>query len=217
MIGPAMKAILIPVKRFADSKKRLAPYYSPTARAALAEALCKDFFRVIARVRLTKRVYVASNEPLALEWARERGWHTITETEQVSESHSVDAASQLCAQQGVTALLRIPMDIPLVTPRDIDAILAAAEDAPSAVIVPSRDGTGTNALLRSPPCLFPSHFGPNSFAQHLAEAERCGARVKILNSPHIALDIDEPDDLRALAGDVSTVSSVSRWIAQYGS
>ena len=212
-----MKAILIPVKSFADSKKRLTAHYSQTARTALAEALCRDFFGVIADVRLAQRVYIVSQEPLALAWARERGWQTIPETEQISESHSVDAASRICANEGITALLRIPIDIPLATADDIDAILAAAEPAPSVIIVPSRDGTGTNALLRSPPCLFPSHFGPNSFMQHVAEAERCGARVKVLHSSRIALDVDEPEDFRALTGRVSSESAFARWLAQYGS
>jgi 2-phospho-L-lactate guanylyltransferase len=210
-----MKAILIPVKTFAESKKRLSAHYSQAARAALAEALCRDFFDVIAQMRLASRVYVASQEPVALQWARERGWDTIPETEQISESHSVDTASQICSEHGVTAVLRIPIDIPLASADDIDAILAAAEAAPSAVIVASRDGTGTNALLRSPPCLFPSHFGPNSFAQHLQEAERCGARVEILTSPRIALDVDELEDLLALVGRVRSDSSVAQWMAQH--
>jgi len=212
-----MKAILIPVKRFADSKKRLATHFSQVARAALAEALCRDFFGVIAEVLLAERVYVVSQEPLALGWARERGWQTISETEQISESHSVDGASRICANEGVTALLRIPIDIPLATAGDIDAILAAAEPAPSAVIVPSRDGTGTNALLRSPPCLFPSHFGPNSFLQHLAEAERCGARVNVLHNPRIALDVDEPGDFAALGNGFRADSAIGRWFELHGS
>lgn len=210
-----MKAILIPVKTFAEAKKRLAPRYSQAARAALAEALCRDFYNVIADVRVAERVYVASQEPLALKWAQERGWQTIPETEQISESHSVDAASRICVQDGVTALLRIPIDLPLVTPDDVDALLAAVEAAPSCIIVPSRDGTGTNALLRSPPCLFPSHFGPNSFPQHVAEAEHCGARVKILRNERIALDIDELEDLLALAGRVRPGSAVARWVAEH--
>ena len=208
-----MKAILIPVKRFAESKKRLAPYYSPSVRAAFAEALCRDFFDVATRVRLADRIYVASQEPLALQWARARGWYTIPETEQRSESHSVDAASRICEQQGVRALLRIPMDMPTATAADIDAILAAAEDAPSAVIVPSRDCTGTNALLRSLPTLFLSHFGPDSFRKHLAEAETRGARVTVIRNERIALDIDEPDDLSMLAPQVRRGSAVAEWIA----
>jgi 2-phospho-L-lactate guanylyltransferase len=210
-----MKAILIPVKTFAESKTRLAPHYPEAARAALAEALCSDFFSVVAEATLAQRIYVASQEPLALGWARERGWRMIPESEQISESCSVDAASLLCANEGVTALLRIPIDVPLANADDIDAILSAVEAAPSAIIVPSRDGTGTNALLRSPPCLFPSHFGPDSFARHLAEAEGCGARMTILRNPRIELDVDEPADLHALAGRVRGNSATARWMAQH--
>jgi len=207
-----MKAILIPVKLFHESKKRLAAHYSPDARAALAAALCEDFFGVVAQVRGAGRIFVASQEPRALSWAAARGWETIVETAQISESHSVDAASRHCAEQGVRALLRLPIDIPLATAQDIDSILSQAEDAPSAILVPSRDGTGTNALLRSPPTLFPSHFGPNSFALHLDEAERTKARVKRLRNPRIELDIDEMDDLSALAGCVRADSSIAAWL-----
>jgi 2-phospho-L-lactate guanylyltransferase len=209
-----MKAILIPVKLFRDSKMRLSPHFSADARTALAAALCEDFFRVVAQVTGGTRVFVASREPHALGWARAQGWETIVETEQISESHSVDAASRLCEECGIGAALRLPMDLPLATAGDIDAILAEAEGPPSAILVPSRDGTGTNALLRSPPTLFPSHFGPNSFAQHLEEAERYGARVKILRNPRIALDIDELDDFHALAGRVRPDSALARWLKE---
>lgn len=208
-----MKAILIPVKTFRDSKTRLAPHFSADARAALADALCEDFFRVVAQVADSTRVFVASREPAALERARANGWETIVEPEQISESRSVDAASLWCEATGVRALLRLPMDLPLVTPEDIDAILAAADEAPSTILVPSRDGTGTNALLRSAPTLYPSHFGPNSFARHRQEAEHCGARVKVLRNPRIALDIDELDDLRAVAGQARPDSAFARWLA----
>ena len=210
-----MRAILIPVKSFAESKKRLADHYSAADRAALAAAMCEDFFRTVADVTDIDRVFVVTQEPRALAWAREKGWETIVETEQISESHSVDAASHHCAEQGVRALLRLPIDIPLATPRDIEALFQSAEDAPMIVIVPSRDGTGTNALLRSPPTLFPSHFGPGSFALHLDEAKRRSARAHILHSPRIELDIDEIDDLRALAGSVRPDSATAKWLAAH--
>ncbi|MEA2824214.1 MAG: 2-phospho-L-lactate/phosphoenolpyruvate guanylyltransferase [Alphaproteobacteria bacterium] len=207
-----MKAVLIPVKSFAQSKQRLAPYYSAADRAALAASLCEDFFHIVAEARGIDRVFVVSQEPRALAWARERGWETIVETAQISESHSVDAASRQCAEQGVDVLLRLPIDIPLVTPGEIEALFVEVENAPSVVIVPSRDGTGTNALLRSPPTLFPSHFGPDSFALHLDEAKRCDARLLILRNPRIELDIDEIDDLRALAGLVPPDSALAEWL-----
>lgn len=205
-----MKAILIPVKEFRNAKERLAPHYTEDERAALASAFCDDTFRAVAQVRGIDRVYVVSAEYYALSLARQLNWWTISESEQISESVSVDAASRLCAGDGVLALLRLPIDLPLVTADDIESIFAELERVPSAVIVPSRDGTGTNALLRSPPDLFPSHFGPNSFALHLEQAERAGARIKIVRNELIAVDVDEPKDLRAVAGRVSPNSATAR-------
>jgi 2-phospho-L-lactate guanylyltransferase len=210
-----VKAILVPVKSFAESKKRLAPHYSAADRAALAAALCEDFFPKLAQVRGIDRVFVISQEPRALEAAKKHGWETITETEQISESHSVDVASHLCAAQGMQKLLRLPIDLPLAEPRDIEEIFREIPEGPAAVLMPSRDGTGTNALLRSPPTLFPSHFGPNSFALHLDEAEKCGARVKILRNARIGLDIDEIEDLRALDGRLDAESATARWLARH--
>ncbi|HLW43045.1 MAG TPA: hypothetical protein VKS00_01085 [Candidatus Acidoferrales bacterium] len=222
-----MRAILIPVKEFREAKKRLAPHFSSAERAALAEAMCEDFFEVVAATRCVERVFVVSKEPGALARARERGWETILETRQISESDSVDAASQYCAAQGVRALLRLPIDLPLAEPQDIEAVFHKfderldgrlnekfedkSDDATAAVLIPSRDGTGTNALLRTPPGLFPSRFGPNSFALHLAEAERCGARICVLRNARLELDVDELEDLRGVYMDLRPGSATARW------
>ena len=210
-----MKAILIPVKEFRRSKERLAPHFSEDERASLAESLCTDMFGAAAQVKGIDRIYVVSREEKALALARKNGWEAIPETEQISESHSVDAASRFCAGHCVTALLRLPIDLPLISATDIEALFTALEPAPCAVLVPSRDGSGTNALLRSPPTLFPSHFGPDSFALHLEEAERCSARTKIIRNPRIALDIDEPDDLTVLLNELKAECATARWLGRY--
>ncbi len=209
-----MRAILIPVKEFREAKQRLAPHLPADDRAALAEAMCDDFFRVVAAAQCADRVYVISKEAGALSRARALGWETIVESRQTSESDSVDAGSRHCAEHGVRALLRLPIDLPLAQPRDIEEVFEYLEAAPSAVLVPSRDGTGTNALLRSPAVLFPSHFGPNSFSRHLADAERCGASVRVLRNARLELDIDELDDLRQLANSLRSDSATARWLAR---
>jgi 2-phospho-L-lactate guanylyltransferase len=211
-----MTAILIPVKEFREAKQRLAPYFSSADRAALAESMCRDFFSTVAGVRGVDRVFVISKELRALEWARALGWETIPESRQVSESDSVDAASCHCANHGIDALLRLPIDVPIAQAQDIEAIFAELNSAPGAVIVPSGDGTGTNALLRTPPNLFPSHFGPNSFALHLAEAERCGVRARVFRNPHLELDVDEMDDLRNVAGFLRPGSATAHWFETHG-
>ncbi|MGH9734100.1 MAG: 2-phospho-L-lactate guanylyltransferase [Candidatus Acidiferrales bacterium] len=208
-----MKAILIPVKRFCESKKRLGSHLSQSNRATLAEAMLCDFFQVVANVKEVTRIFVVSNERIALEKARAMGWTTLIEREQRSESDSVDAASRYCAARGVKALLRLPIDIPLAQAQDIDAIFAHMGTPPSAVIVPSRDGMGTNALLRQPPTAFPSRFGPNSFEKHLAEAQQRSVHVHVLRNTRIELDVDEMEDFIELRGRLQSHAETRRWIS----
>ncbi len=209
-----MTAILIPVKRFSDSKRRLSARLPPPARAALAAALCADFFEAVAQVG-GARVCVVTAEGLVLERARALGWRVFAETEQISESRSIDAASRLCAQDGIGAVLRLPIDLPLAEPADIESLLQDESPAPSAVLVPSRDGTGTNALLRAPPDLFPSRFGPDSFGLHLDEAKKAGATVRIVRHERLGLDIDDIEDLRAAAPKVRRRSNLAAWLKSY--
>jgi 2-phospho-L-lactate/phosphoenolpyruvate guanylyltransferase len=194
-----VQGILIPVKDLAQAKQRLGPALPQEARTLLARAMLEDVFAAVASVRESVTVFVVSSDVQALSAARLRGWECLPEAQQISESNSVDTASRLCAGRGVTALLRLPIDIPLVRPADIEAVLGACPAAPGAVLVPSRSGSGTNALLRTPPDLFPSRFGPYSWRRHLEEARLCGADIRTLRNPRIELDVDDEADLRALA------------------
>jgi len=124
----------------------------------------------------------------------------------------VDAASRWCLERDIGAVLRLPLDLPLVRGSDIDELLSIECTAPGAVIVPSRDGTGTNALLRTPPTLFPSHFGPGSFAKHCGEARRSGACLLVRRSPRLEMDIDDESDLRALATHDLGGTETGRWL-----
>jgi 2-phospho-L-lactate guanylyltransferase len=194
-----VQAILIPVKDLSQAKQRLAATLSQETRTRLARAMLEDVFSAVARMHTRVPVFVVSSDRGALAAARARGWECLPESTQHSESRSVDAASRICAARGVTALLRMPIDIPLVRPADIEAVLAACPAAPSAVLVPSRSASGTNALLRNPPELFPSHFGPGSLHKHLEEAGRLRAYARLLRNPRIELDVDDEQDLRSLA------------------
>src|SRR5262249_18957647 len=117
---------------------------------------------------------------------------------------------------GVTGLLRIPLDVPLARASDIDELLAIDCEMPAVVIVPSRDGQGTNAILRMPPALFPSHFGEGSFAKHVGEAERIGARVIFRRNARLEMDVDDEADLRALVQNDLSGSATGRWLAESG-
>jgi 2-phospho-L-lactate guanylyltransferase len=211
-----MRALLLPVKDLNNAKKRLMGVLSPEERFGLAEAMLADTIGAVRGVALAEKILVVTNYEPAMRVARENGWEILPEEQQISESHSVDAASRLCEGRGVTALLRLPLDLPLIQSSDIDELLAVECHAPTMVIVPSRDGTGTNAMLRKPPTLFPSHFGSGSFAKHLAEAENANARVVVRRNSRLEMDVDDEADLRALLKQDLSATETGRWLRASG-
>ncbi len=66
-------------------------------------------------------------------------------------------------------------------------------------VVPDRHGTGTNALLLSPPDAIGPAFGPDSCARHADRARRLGHELAVERLDSLALDLDTPDDLAAMA------------------
>ncbi len=64
------------------------------------------------------------------------------------------------------AALVLTADLPLVRSEDLEAIVAALRPGRGAVLVPSRDGTGTNALALAPPFGIATRLGANSRALH---------------------------------------------------
>src|SRR5262249_7221782 len=150
----------------------------------------------IQRVRNAEKIFVISNYQPILGIAEENRWEILREDRQISESHAVDFASRVCEERGVTGLLRVPLDVPLAQAGDIEELLATPCGVPGLVIVPSRDGPGPNAILRTPPALFPSHFGEGSFAKHVSEAKRAGEKVFIRHNPRLEIDVDDESDLR---------------------
>jgi 2-phospho-L-lactate guanylyltransferase len=211
-----MRALLLPIKDLRQAKQRLAPLMSPEERCRLAQAMLGDTIRAVRGVQRADKVFVVTNYPPAMQAAEENGWELLREEQQISESVSVDAASRRCADRGVTSLLRLPLDIPLVRSGDIDELLAVECSAPALVIVPSRDGTGTNAILRTPPALFPSHFGTGSFAKHCAEAERVSAQIVIRRNARLEMDVDDEADLRALAERDLHGTETGAWLQSSG-
>jgi len=193
-----MRALLLPIKDLRNAKQRLASILTPEERFALAQAMLADTLRAVRGVQQAEKIFVVTNYTPAMQAARENGWEILAEEQQISESVSVDAASRQCEESGITAVLRLPLDLPLVTSSDIDELLVAECVAPGVVMVPSRDGTGTNAILRKPPTLFPSHFGSGSFAKHCAEAIRTGAQIVQRRNVRLEMDVDDESDLRVL-------------------
>jgi 2-phospho-L-lactate guanylyltransferase len=152
------------------------------------------------RSKLFGGVVVVSRDAEVLAFAEASGATALAEIE-AGLNEALEQARRFVIERGADALLVLPSDLPLVTPQEIGALLAAAQDKPVA-IAPSRDG-GTNALLLQPPALESAplrfEFGEQSFRRHQAQAEARGLAYTVIRSELLALDVDWPEDLLALA------------------
>ena len=190
--------ILIPVKNLTTAKQRLASLLDQAQRTALAEAMLHDVFEAVGNCADRPPVAVVTGDPRATELAKYFDFEIISDDENRGETAAIRMATQVCESRGVESTLVIPGDIPLVWPEDLDKILKAAPPVGS-VLVPAADGRGTNAAFRRPSNLFPLRFGNDSFKPHFAAARATEKPCIVLVLPRVALDVDNPSDLRALA------------------
>lgn len=71
---------------------------------------------------------------------------------------------------------------------------ATEDQRPQLVICSDREGDGSNGLLLYPPGAFTFHYGPGSFQQHLAEAQRRDMIVCTVDAPGLQFDLDTEAD-----------------------
>lgn len=189
--------ILVPVKNLANAKQRLATILGQPARTDLAQAMLLDVLETLFAWKNRPDVGVVTSDPYATRLALEFGFEVIPDNANHSETDAIDLATAVCIQREVESTLVIPGDIPLVQANELEAILRVAPKKGS-VLVPAADGRGTNAAFRRPAALFPLRFGNDSFKPHRAAAEATGKPCIVLVLPGIALDVDNPADLRQL-------------------
>lgn len=191
--------ILVPVKNLNGAKQRLASLLTPQQRAELARAMIKDVCHALSEVPSRPSIALVTADEYAIRLARQCGFETIHDDDNLGETEAIAMATEEAEKRGADFTLVIPGDIPLVTADEITAVLAAAP-AKGTVLVPAADGRGTNAILRRPGNLLPCRFGNDSFLPHCAAARATRLPVIVLDDlPGIALDIDRPEDLQALA------------------
>lgn len=192
---------LIPVKGFQGAKQRLSTRLSPPERSELMKAMVHDVLAEVTRATGLHETYVVTGSSEVVQWVSAWNVEVILEHDETGETDAVHFALDVIKTAGMDAALILPGDIPLLRAWDVESVLEAVPanpEPPFAVLVPSHDRMGTNALLLAPPDVLRLRFGHDSFRYHLNEAAACGAAVEVVENPRIALDIDEPADLQQL-------------------
>ena len=189
---------VLPVKSFPNAKQRLSGGLEPALRRQLAEAMLRDVLAALAATVLDEVVVVtAGHEPT--EIAREHGVRTARDLER-GHNAAAEIGVQEALRLGAQRVLLVPGDCPALDPGEVDQLLARPAPPPSLMIVPDRHGTGTNALLITPPDALRPSFGPGSARRHADLAQAAGIPHQTVRIPSLALDIDTPADLDTLAG-----------------
>jgi 2-phospho-L-lactate guanylyltransferase len=184
---------VVPVKRFAEAKHRLASVLAPGPRRQLAAAMLRDVLAALNASPGLDRIVLATSEPTAAAF----GCPVVDDGGGDLNTAIARAAAALEAA-GVQRMLVVAADVPLVTAPEIARVLAAGMEVP-VIIVPDDKGLGTNVLLLSPPAAIEPRFGADSRLRHAAAAGNRDLPSRELRVPNLGFDVDQPADLARLA------------------
>lgn len=187
---------LLPVKNPRHAKQRLNGFLPAPHRERLARLLYEQTIAELCQAGGIDRVAVVTSDAEIAAHARALGALVFEETEQNGHSSSADAACRRAIELGADTALLVPIDVPLVTAADFEQLARSAR--PGLIIVPDAEGSGTNALVRTPPDVIQSRFGPGSFLAHMEQARTKGVPADVLRLPGLMFDIDTPEDVEEL-------------------
>jgi 2-phospho-L-lactate/phosphoenolpyruvate guanylyltransferase len=187
---------IVPVKGPSVANGRLNGMLSEGERARLAEALFLDLIVKLPRSRCIDDVLVVTSDGWV---ARHAGWfgHKVL-VQKADEGHAEAAAAgaRAAMADGARRVAMLPVDCPMLDTDELDAHLGRSPR--TALIVPDRHGTGTNALMLNPPDLFLPAFGPDSCARHVSRARATGQSFALEDVDSLAIDLDTPEDFTLL-------------------
>lgn len=182
------RAVLVPVKAFAEAKRRLGTTLGDDQRRALARTMAT---RVVAAAAPLAVAVVCDDTEVAA-WARDQGALVVWEPGR-GLNGAVEAGVSRLAEMGVNDVVVAHGDLPLA------AGLADLGPFDGVTLVPDRHGDGTNVIQLPARSGFRFSYGPGSYSRHRAEVGRLGLPLRVLRHPTLAYDVDWPSDLPLLA------------------
>jgi len=183
---------MVPVKRRAVCKARLAGQLAPEARLRLVRTMLAGVVEALRHTPQVAGFAVVSDErdtlPAGIAMLPDAG---------AGLNDALDAARAALLERGAGEILVLPADLPFVTGSEIGALVDAGRRAGGALAT-DRAGLGSNALWLPARAPFRFQFGSASRQRHVEEARRLGLGLAVVSLPGLAFDVDDADDLEAL-------------------
>ncbi|MBK5219319.1 MAG: 2-phospho-L-lactate guanylyltransferase [Thermoleophilia bacterium] len=192
-----MATAVLPVKRFDAAKQRLTAGFDKERRRELVGAMVADVLEAVGEARTIERTIVVTGDPIAQQIAAEAGAEVVPDPGDFGHVQATLAGIARAEVEGEECVVLLPGDCPLLDPRELDRLLTGVPERYVAV-VPDRHGTGTNALVLSPPSAIVPAFGEGSCERHVAAAREAGVPFGVEELASLGLDLDTPADVVAL-------------------
>ncbi len=190
---------VVPLRGLESAKTRLAPELDAEERLALVMEMAERTLAACRDAASLAGVVLVTLDPAAARLAEAYGARTIVQR-LPGLNAAIREGRSLALEAGATAILVLPIDLPLVSADALDAVVTAASAAEAAAgivaAVPERHGTGTNLLLVAPAEAIDPAFGPDSRRLHEAAARAAAMPWLELGGP-LTLDVDTFSDLIA--------------------
>ena len=157
-----------------------------------------DVLMALRRTDAVDGVFVVTSEPTADAIGRGYGATVLVDDVEEGQSAATLIGIDHAIEQGAGRVVLVPGDCPALDPAELGELLERDVADPSVIVVPDRHGTGTNALVLTPPDIIEPSFGPDSCARHQQLAQAAGVPCEIARVETLAIDVDTVDDLDAL-------------------
>jgi len=179
--------VLVPVRAFADAKRRLDGHLDGSARRRLAEVLATRTVEALDG----HRVHIVCEDDEVARWAGSLG-AAVCRVAGGGLNAAVSEALDRVASSGRVAVVHAD----LAAPDHLPTVLAMSGN----VLVPDCRGDGTNVMVLERGVEIQPAYGRGSFRAHLhligAEARRTGTVLRVVRHPALGIDVDTVTDLR---------------------
>lgn len=203
---------LVPAKLGPAVKTRLGAVLNEEQRRALARAMLCDVLEALRSASCLAGVAVVTRDESVAALAAAADAVPFLETHAGGLNEGVAEGIAGCRARGASGVVVVMGDLPNLAASDVERAVAALP-ARGVVLVPSRDGTGTNVLAARPAnLLLPTFFGGDSLARHRAAS--AALETVVLPLRGAALDVDTTDDLDELVRGGAAGAATRRLLAE---